>query len=138
MSTNLTGTLPDGVTTYRGTFALQRFEVQDGQLVGVFSFEATLYDASDAAVGTVSEVVAVAATASATCEELTLGIAAIGFPVGQYTLEIYGGGPLLSIALGSAASREATLLCQIAGQLERGNLQAAAGLINQFLTLMSV
>ena len=132
------GTLPDGATTYRGTVALVRFVVQDGQLLGVFSLEATLYDATGTVVGTVSEEVSLAASASATCEELDLDIAPIRFPVMGQTLEIYQGGPFLNLEIAPDSGHYTTLLCQISSQLRRGNLQAAAGLINQFLILANV
>ena len=131
----VSGTLQDGVTTYRGTFALERFAVQDGQLVGVFSLEATVYDAAGTAVATVSEQVTIAATASATCEELDLDIAPIRFPVLGQTIEIYEGGPFLNVTIAPGSGYYSTLLCQIAGQLERGSLQPATALINQFLSL---
>jgi hypothetical protein len=129
------GTLQDGVTTYRGTLSLERFAVQGGQLVGVFSLEATLYDAAGIATGTVSEQATIAATASATCEELDLDIAPIRFAVMGQTIEIYEGGPFLNVGIAPGSGYYSTLLCQIAGQLERGTLQAASGLINQFLSL---
>ena len=94
--------------------------------------------ATETVVGTVSEQVLVAAFATATCEELDLDTAPIGFPVMGYSVEIFQGGPLLNVTIAPDSRYYTSLLCQIAGQPERGNLQAAAGLINQFLTLLSL
>lgn len=137
LSGPVSGTLPDGVTTYRATFALDRFTVRDGQLVGVYSLDGALYDATETVVGSISEEIFVATSASATCEELDLDTAPIQFSVAGYTAEIYEGGPLFNLTISPNSGRYTILLCQVADQLERGNLQAAAGLITQVMLLVA-
>ena len=132
----ITGTLPGG-GTFRGTFDVTRFAVQNGRLVAVGQLSGTLRDAAGDVIGTVTDVVArlpVALQEGRTCRilflvlgPLDLNLLGLRVQLNRVRLRItaeQGPGNLLG-----------NLLCAIAGLLDNPNapLDTLALLLNRVL-----
>jgi hypothetical protein len=135
----VTGTFTDalgGTGTFVGTYTLERFTTQNGQLAVVGTLTGTLTDSLGAVIGTITTRVTALIDTNATCQilELTLGpldLDLLGLQVhlDQVHLEITaqsGPGNLLG-----------NLLCGIAGLLDTGApASAIVRLLNELLNLL--
>lgn len=135
----VTGTFTDalgGTGTFAGTYTLERFTTQGGQLAVVGTLTGTLTDSLGAVIGTVNTQITTPVGISATCQilELTLGpldLDLLGLQVhlDQVHLEITaqsGPGNLLG-----------NLLCGVAGLLDSsGPTSALVRLLNGLLSLL--
>jgi hypothetical protein len=136
----VTGTFTDalgGLGTFAGTFDVQRFAVQGGQLVAVGSLTGTLTDSLGNVVGTVTRNIALPVNiAQAACEildlelgPLDLNLLGLVVHLDRINLEITaepGPGNLLG-----------NLLCAVAGLLDNGGpLSGISRLLNQILRLL--
>ena len=135
LTTPITGTTANG-GSFTGTFTLQRFTTQNGQLAAVGTLTGTITDALGNVIGTVTQQVTVPASASGSCQilHLTLGpldLNLLGLQVhlNQVVLDITaqsGPGNLLG-----------NLLCGVANLLNgSGTAGSLATLLNQLLALL--
>ena len=135
LSTPVAGTVA-GVTSFVGTFDINRFAVRNGELVAVGTLSGTLTDLVTGATHSVSQSLALPVSVDGTCEilHLTLGpldLNLLGLMVhlDQVVLNIdaqQGPGNLLG-----------NLLCAVAGLLDAGGpLSGLASLLNRILVIL--
>ena len=139
LSTPITGTFTDalgGTGAFNGTFAINRFTTQNGDLAAVGTLTGTLTNSLGAVIGTVTQQITVPLQATGSCQvlDLTLGpldLDLLGLVVHLDTVHLnitaqQGPGNLLG-----------NLLCGIAGLLD-GNAptNVIARLLNQLLGLL--
>jgi hypothetical protein len=132
----VTGTLQDGTGSVAGTFAIERFADQGGEIVAIGTFTGSVTDAA----GTVTsgtQALTLPVTAEATCDilhlelgPLDLNLLGLMVHLDQVVLDItaqQGPGNLLG-----------NLLCAIAGLLDPGPnpVNAIVALLNQILGIL--
>jgi hypothetical protein len=132
----VTGTLQDGTGSVTGTFAIDRFANQGGDIVAVGTFTGAVTDAAGN-VTSGTQAVTLPVTAQATCDilhlelgPLDLNLLGLMVHLDQVVLDItaqQGPGNLLG-----------NLLCAIAGLLDPGPnpVNAIVGLLNQILAIL--
>jgi len=125
----IVGTAPAG-GSFAGTFTLNRFATQNGQLVAVGSLSGIVTDAAGTATSVVTQAVMPAAVTQGTCQILHLDI-------GPIALNLLGLNVNLSeivldiTAQSGAGNLLGNLLCSVAGLLD--NPSGLANLLNSIL-----
>jgi hypothetical protein len=136
LTTTITGTFTDalgGTGTFTGTATITRFVIQNGKLAAVVTIAGTLVDSLGNVLGTASQTITTAITASGSCQILHLSIGPISLSLlglnvnlSQITLDISASGGLLG-----------GLLCAVANLLNSGGLLTTiVNLLNQILGLL--
>jgi hypothetical protein len=135
----ITGTFTDalgGVGNFAGTFDLQRFAVQNGQIVAVGTLTGTLTDSAGTALGSVVRTVRIALDSAATqasCDILHLELGPLDLDL--LGLVVHLDRIVLDIeAQPGPGNLLGNLLCAITNLLNGGGaLSAIANLLNQIL-----
>jgi hypothetical protein len=135
LATPITGTAPNGVT-FAGTFTLQRFITQDGQLAAVGTLTGTLTDALGTVLGTVDQQVILPLTASGTCQILHLTLGPLDLNL--LGLQVHLNQVVLDISAQSGPGNLlGNLLCGVANLLNGGATAGTlANVLNQILALL--
>jgi hypothetical protein len=122
----ITGTIANG-GTFSGVYTLQRFAVQNGQLVAVGTLSGTLTDATGAVIGTVSDLVTtLQVTGTGTCQILHLELGPLDLNL--LGLMVHLNRVVLDITAQSGPGNLlGNLLCAIAHLLDNPN--ALTGLV---------
>ena len=132
----ITGTATNALgqlVNFAGTFSVQRFAVQNGQLVAVGQLTGTLTNTITGAVQQVSQQITLPVTATGTCDVLHLVLGPLDLDL--LGLQVHLNQVVLDITAQSGAGNLlGNLLCAVAGLLDQGGpLQGIVGLLNQIL-----
>ncbi len=121
---------------YSGTFTLQKFVIQNGQLMAVGTVTATATNTVTGAVDTVTKQVTIPVTASGSCQILHLELGPINLDL--LGLQITTNKIVLDITAQSGPGNLlGNLLCGIAGLLDSNTINGAlVNLLNQLLALL--
>jgi len=137
----ITGTFTDaanGIGTFTGTLNLQRFALQNGNLVAVGTLVGTLTDAAGNVLGTIVRNVAIPIVGTATqasCEILHLELGALDLNL--LGLAVHLNQVVLDIsAVPGAGNLLGNLLCSVAHLLDGGPLAGLIAQLNQLLQLL--
>lgn len=137
---DVTGTLADGTGAVDGTFAVERFANQDGQLVAIGDFTGTITDATGEVVGSDTERIALPvdlAASSGSCQVLDLVLGPLDLDL--LGLQVHLDQVELDITAQSGPGNLlGNLLCAVAGLLDGPTGLSAivdqlARLLNQLL-----
>ena len=132
----ITGTATDGVTNFVGNFTVQRFAVQNGQLVAVGQLTGTLTNTATGAVQNVSQLISLPVTASGTCDILHLVLGPLDLDL--LGLQVHLNQVVLDITAQAAPGNLlGNLLCAVTHLLDQGGpLPGIANLLNQILRVL--
>jgi hypothetical protein len=138
VSVPVTGTFTDalgGTGTFIGNLAINRFTVQNGDLVAIGTLTGTLTDSLGAVIGTVTQSVTFPVTAQATCEILHLELGPLDLNL--LGLMVHLDQIVLDITAQQGGGLLGDLLCSLANLLN-GNaaLNAVARLLNNILRIL--
>ena len=132
----ISGTI-EGVSSFVGTFTVERFAVQGGQLVAIGTLTGELTNLLTREVQQVSQRITLPVSASGTCEILDLTLGPLDFDL--LGLQVHLDQVHLTItAEQGPGNLLGNLLCAIAGLLDNpgGNLNGIANLLNRILRLL--
>jgi hypothetical protein len=132
-----TATNPLGqLVNFAGTFSVQRFAVQNGQLVAIGPLTGTLTNTVTGVVQTVSQQIALPVTASGTCDILHLTLGPLDLDL--LGLRVHLNQVVLDITAQAAPGNLlGNLLCAVAHLLDQGGpLTGIASHLNQILRLL--
>jgi hypothetical protein len=132
----ITGTATNALgqlVNFAGTFSVQRFAVQNGQLVAVGQLTGTLTNTVTGPVGEVNQQITLPVTATGTCDILHLVLGPLDLDL--LGLQVHLNQVVLDITAQSGAGNLlGNLLCAVAGLLDQGGpLQGIVGLLNNIL-----
>jgi len=136
----ITGTATNALgqaVNFAGAFSVQRFAVQDGQLVAVGQLTGTLTNTVTGVVQNVSQQIVLPVTASGTCDilhlvlgPLDLNLLGLMVHLNQVVLDI--------TAQAAPGNLLGNLLCAVTHLLDQGGpLPGVAGLLNNILRVLS-
>ena len=136
VSVPVTGTLQDGTGSVAGTFTIDRFVNQGGNLAAVGTFTGSVTDAAGN-VTSGSQAVTLPVTAQATCEILHLELGPLDLNL--LGLMVHLDQVVLDISAQQAPGNLlGNLLCAVAGLLDNtgGPLSGISALLNQILAIL--
>lgn len=127
----ITGTTANG-GTFLGNLAINRFAVQNGNLVAIGTLTGTLTDALGNVLGSVTQAVAVPVTAQGTCDILHLTLGPLDLNL--LGLMVHLDRVVLDITAQQGGGLLGDLLCSVADLLNNNSsLTALANLLNNIL-----
>ena len=140
LTQQVTGTVEGASNTFQGTETINRFDVQNGNLVAVGTVSGTIQDASGNTVQTLTNepFTQQVSVAQATCQVLSLQLGPLNLDVLGLVIDLNQVNLDLTAQQGSG-NLLGNLLCAVAGLADNsggGALNGIANLLNQILSIL--